>query len=48
MEARNNTWEEQDEPKTAERKVYRREKTRKLRELNDGGKLEIVQVKTHN
>ena len=40
--------EEQDEPKTAGKKLYRRERTRKLRKLNDGGKLEIVQVKTHN
>ena len=31
-----------------ERRIYRRHKTRKLRKLNDGGKLEIVQVKTHN
>ena len=37
-----------DELKTAERKIYRRGRTRKLRKLNDGGKLEIVQVKTHN
>ena len=28
-----------------ERRIYRRQKTRKL---NDGGKLEIVQVKTHS
>ena len=26
----------------------RRQKTRKLRKLNDGGKLEVVQVKTHS
>ena len=31
-----------------ERRIYRRQKTRKLRKLNDGGKLEIVQVKPHN
>ena len=31
-----------------ERRIYRRQKTRKLRKLNDGGKLEIVKVKTHN
>ena len=47
-EARNSTGEEQDEPKTAERRIYRRQKTRKPRKPNDGGKLEIVQVKTHN
>ena len=31
-----------------ERRIYRRHKTRKLRKMNDGGKLEIVQVKTHS
>ena len=39
---------EPDEPKTVERKIYRRERTRKLRTLNDGGKLEIVHVSAHN
>ena len=29
----------------AERKIYRRERTRKRRTLNDGGKLEIVRAK---
>ena len=40
--------EEEDSPRTVERKIYRGHKTRKLRKLNDGGKLELVQVKTHN
>ena len=31
-----------------EQKIYRGHKTRKLRKLNDGGKLEIVTIKTHN
>ena len=31
-----------------ERRIFRRQKTRKLRKLNDGGKLEIVTIKTHN
>ena len=31
-----------------ERRIYRRQKTRKLRKLNDGGKLEVVQIKPHN
>ena len=47
-EARNITEEEQDEPRTAERKIYRRERTRKLRKLNDGGKLEVVQAISKN
>ena len=42
------TEDEEDQPRTVERRIYRRQKTRKLRKLNDGGKLEIVQVKTHN
>ena len=42
------TEDEEDQPTTVERRIYRRQKTRKLRKLNDGGKLEIVQVKTHN
>ena len=42
------TGEEQAEPRTTERRIYRGPKTRKLRNMNDGGKLEIVQVKTHN
>ena len=38
--ARNSTSEEPDEPKTAEMKIYRREREkRKLRKPNDGGKL---------
>ena len=40
--------EEEDQPRTVERRIYRRQKTRKLRKLNDGGKLEIVQVKPHS
>ena len=44
----NSTGEEEDHPRTVERKIYRGHKTRKLRKLNDGGKLELVQVKTHN
>ena len=42
------TEDEEDQPRTVERRIYRRQKTRKLRKLNDGGKLEIVQVKTHS
>ena len=42
------TEDEEDQPGTVERRIYRRHKTRKLRKMNDGGKLEIVQVKTHN
>ena len=44
--ARISTAVEPDEPiaKTAERKIYRRGKKRKLRKLNDGGKLEIVPI----
>ena len=45
---RNSTEEEEDQPRTVEQRIYIRQKTRKLRKLNDGGKLEIVQVKTHN
>ena len=48
VEDRNSTEEEEDKPRTVEQRIYRRQKTRKLRKLNDGGKLEIVQVKTHN
>ena len=48
MEDRNSTEEEEDQPRTVERRVYSRQKTRKLRKLNDGGKLEVVQVKTHS
>ena len=44
----NSTVEEDDHPRTVERKIYRGHKTRKLRKLNDGGKLEIVTIKTHN
>ena len=44
----NSTVEEEDRPRTVERKIYRGHKTRKLRKLNDGGKLELVQVKTHS
>jgi hypothetical protein len=40
--------EEEDHPRTVGRKIYRGHQTRKLRKLNDGGKLELVQVKTHN
>ena len=49
-EARNITSElgQPDEPKTVEREIYRRERKRKLRKLNDGGKLEIVHVSAHN
>ena len=47
-EARNSTSGEPDEPRTAERNIYRRGRKRKLRKLNDGGKLEIVQVSAHN
>ena len=47
-EDRNSTEEEEDQPRTVAQRIYRRQKTRKLRKLNDGGKLEIVQVKTHN
>ena len=46
-EDRSITGEEQAEPRTAERKIYRGQRTRKLRKMNDGGKLEIVQVKTY-
>ena len=45
---RSGTEDEEDQPTTVERRIYRRQKPRKLRKLNDGGKLEIVQVKTHN
>ena len=48
VEGRSGTEDEKDQPSTVERRIYRRQKTRKLRKLNDGGKLEIVQVKTHN
>ena len=47
-EDQNSTGEEEDQPKTVERKIYRRQPKRKLRKLNDGGKLEIVPIKTHN
>ena len=47
-EDRDSTGEEQAEPRTTERRIYRAPKTRKLRKMNDGGKLETVQVKTHN
>ena len=47
-EDQNSSGEEEDQLRTVERRIYRRQKTRKLRKLNDGGKLEIVQVKTHN
>ena len=47
-DARNSTAAELDEPKISERKIYRRGRTRKPRKLNDGGKLEIVQVNAHN
>ena len=33
---------------TSERRIYRGSTTRKLRKMNDGGKLEIVQVKRHS
>jgi len=42
------TEDEEEQPGTVERRIYRRHKTRKLRKMNDGGKLEIVQVKTHS
>ena len=42
------TEDEEDQPRTVERRIYRRQKTRKLRKLNNGGKLEMVQVKSHN
>ena len=48
VEGRSGTEDEEDQPRTVGRRIYRRQKTRKLRKLNDGGKLEIVQVKTHN
>ena len=47
-EDRNSTGEGQAEPRTPGRRIYRGPKTRKLRKMNDGGKLEIVQAKTHN
>jgi hypothetical protein len=47
-EDQNSTGEEEGHPRTVEQKIYRGHKTRKLRKLNDGGKLELVQVKTHN
>ena len=40
-EDQNSTAEEEDHPRTVERKIYRGHKTRKLRKLNDGGKLEV-------
>ena len=40
--------EEEAQPRTVERRLFRRHTTRKLRKLNDGGKLEIVTIKTHN
>ena len=42
------TEDAEEQPGTVERRIYRRHKTRKLRKMNDGGKLEIVQVKTHS
>ena len=48
MADQSGTEDEEDQPRTVERRIYRRQKTRKLRKLNNGGKLEIVQVKTHN
>ena len=48
MADQSGTEDEGDQPGTVERRIYRRHGTRKLRKLNDGGKLEIVQVKTHN
>ena len=46
---RNGTAEEQDEPKTAERRIYRPVRAKiKLRKMNDGGKLEVAHVSTHN
>jgi hypothetical protein len=39
VEDRHSTEEEEDQPRTVERRIYRRQKTRKLRKLNDGGKL---------
>ena len=45
---KSSTEDEEDQPRTVERRIYRRQKTRKLRKLNNGGKLEIVQVKSHN
>ena len=47
-EDQNSTGEEEEQPMTVERRIFRRHKTRKLRKLNDGGKLEIVTIKTHN
>ena len=47
-EDQNSSGEEEEQPRTVERRIFRRHKTRKLRKLNDGGKLEIVQIKTHN
>ena len=44
----NSTSEAEEQPRTVERRIFRRQKTRKLRKLNDGGKLEIVTIKTHN
>ena len=48
VEDRHSTGEEEDQPRTVEQRIYRRHTTRKLRKLNDGGKLEIVKIKTHN
>ena len=48
MADQSGTEDEEDQPGTVERRIYRRHKTRKLRKMNDGGKLEIVQVKTHS
>ena len=47
-EDQNSTEEEEDQPRTVERKIYRGQQKRKLRKLNDDGKLEIVPIKTHN
>ena len=47
-EDQHSSGEEGDQLRTVERRIYRRQKTRKLRKLNDGGKLEVVQIKTHS
>ena len=40
--------EEQEEPKTADGKIYRPVRgKRKLRKLNDGGQLEVVHVSSY-
>ena len=45
-EDQNYSGEEEEQPMTVERRIFRRHKTRKLRKLNNGGKLVIVPIKT--